>query len=398
MQYLWDILNEDGAQEIHLGNLYIGGCTLETHAGHFQANNAAYTYYTNSTGEWTSQASYKPLDALQEREWDYITMQQSSGVSGIESSYDPYLETLVGIVKEHCPKSKLLWHMTWAYQGDSNHSSFPKYGSNQMTMYNAILDVVSNNILPIKDFVKVIPSGTAVQNLRTSVYGDTVTRDGYHMSYDAGRFVTALTWAGAIYGTNPLEIEWHPAYTYSDARLAAIRECAANAVEKPFEITQSHYTWEPEESAAFEDLLTYYGYNPQNYERKAFTVTHFAYYNSTNATMLSTMYTHQTSTASNLDDFCATPIFDKADIPYGSLIVVLPGYQYRPEGWVDLKTKNNSADRPAQVTTNVVEVNAAWWGSWNYRAFNLLKNPRTTLNEETAADVAASFAIFTPAE
>ena len=149
MQYLWDILNEDGAQEIHLGNLYIGGCTLETHAGHFQANNAAYTYYTNSTGEWTSQASYKPLDALQEREWDYITMQQSSGVSGIESSYDPYLETLVGIVKEHCPKSKLLWHMTWAYQGDSNHSSYPTYGYNQMTMYNAILDVVSNKHLPI---------------------------------------------------------------------------------------------------------------------------------------------------------------------------------------------------------------------------------------------------------
>ena len=399
MEYLYDILKAAGEEKVFLGNLYIGGCSLETHDEHFKADDAAYTYYTNSTGTWNKATNHKPLAALEERDWDIITLQQASGVSGKGDTFDPYLTDLVSIVREKCPEAKLYWHMTWAYQGNSTHSAFPDYGSNQMTMYNAIVNAVRQKVLTKEEFVKVIPSGTAIQNLRTSLYGDTVTRDGHHLSYDAGRFAAALTWAGTLCGTDPQSIDWHPAaYTYSDKQLGAIREAAANAILSPYTVTESSYPPEPVvERQTLEDYIRAAGKDPAGYTKMDIPFTVFAYYNSSNATMLSTMYTLDNPNGqTNLHDFCATPIYTKEDLPDGTLIVVKSGFQYRPEGWITLTTKNSSSARPQNVTANLTEVNASWWGSWNYRAFNLLKNPRATLTESDAAEACASFGIFIP--
>ena len=109
-----------------------------------------------------------------------------------------------------------------------------------MMMYGAILSTVKEVILSRGDFDGVIPVGTAIQNLRTSVYGDTVTRDGYHLSHDAGRYVAALTWAGALNGTNPKDVAWFPPkYEWTETQLAAIKEAAANALKKPYKITEA---------------------------------------------------------------------------------------------------------------------------------------------------------------
>ena len=54
MQYLYDILKESGIETVVLGNLYIGSCSLSTHASNFSTNSASYTYYHNSTGSWAS--------------------------------------------------------------------------------------------------------------------------------------------------------------------------------------------------------------------------------------------------------------------------------------------------------------------------------------------------------
>ncbi len=399
MQYLYDILKADGAETVVLGNLYISGCTLSTHAGHFSANDPAYKYYKNTAGTWTTTESVRPLTALEERKWDYITLQQASGDSGVASTYAD-MDGILSVVREHCPDAKLVWHMTWAYQGNSTHKSFPTYGSDQMTMYNAIVSAVRGQVLTRPAFAKVIPSGTAVQNLRTSLYGDKITRDGYHLSYDAGRYVAALTWAGALRGTDPEKVLWSPSgYTYSETKLAAIREAAAAALKNPYAVTES--TYPPDNKpipadASLTDYIRAAGYAPENYRQMEISYTKFAYYNSSNSNYILKMYNSETSTASNLHDFCATPIYRRDDIPSGSLIVVREGFQYRPEGWIDDKTSNTSSTRPSTVSDPVTEVTDSWWGKWNYRAFNLLTNPRATLTDQKADEVCASFGIFRP--
>ncbi len=239
MQFLYGFLEEAGYKDIHLGNLYIGGCSLERHAGNLAENKADYTYYQDSTGTWTSTASYAAIDAIKSRKWDYISMQQASNFSGQPETYEPYLSQIIAAVKENCPGAKLMWHMTWAYQADSNHSAFPNYDRDQMKMYNCIVDAVQSVIVPNEAFEFVIPCGTAVQNLRTSFLGDTITRDGFHMSYDIGRYATAMMWAKQIIGLDVAASTYRPAdQNISDEAAAAVKAAVLQASENPFEIAE----------------------------------------------------------------------------------------------------------------------------------------------------------------
>ena len=410
MEYLYGILKDVGYDKITLGNLYIGGCTLETHSGHFQSNNTAYTYYVNTSGAWSSTSSYRPLDALDSQKWDIITMQQGSPKSGLPDSFDPYLGNLINIVKSHCPSAELVWHMTWAYQANSTHSGFANYSNNQMTMYNAIVSTVQSKILTNSNFSKVIPNGTAVQNMRTSFVGDNLTRDGYHMSYDKGRYLTALTFAKALTGCDLTDVTYTPSsYTYTEKEILAMKDAADKACATPYAVTASAYPPDDNEfdysAATCEQILAHEGYDVSAYTKMQIPYTKFAYYNSGNATMLSTLYTADNKSVHNQTNyvrFVATPIYQRTDIPNGTVIIIKPGSQYRPEGWTDLNVKNGTASgnsgysRPDNVTTTVVQVNDTWWGAWNYRAFNLSYVVNTNLTDATADNLISDFAVFIP--
>lgn len=405
-EYLYGMLKDLGYDNIVIGNIYKGGCTLETHADYFTNNTAGYTYYQNTTGTWTSTSSSDPITPLQSQDWDYITMQQGSPKSGLADTYEPYLSTLVSIVRQHCPDAQLVWHMTWAYQGNSTHSGFASYGNSQMTMYNAIVDAVRTNILTSSDFVKVIPNGTAVQNMRTSYVGDNITRDGHHMSYDIGRYLTALTYAKVLTGGDIADVTYTPSgYTYSSEAVAAMKDAVNNAVATPYAVTQSAYP--PDENAfdyttaTLEEILANDGYDPAAYTKLDMSFTNYAYWNST-SNALGGVYSEKYSadnqsvhTYTNYDEFICTDILPKSSIPNGSVIVVKGGCKYRPDGWVSLDAKAPS--RPSEVTSNyTVLVDDSWWGSLNYRGFNIAFNPRVKLTDATCEQLRQSFAIYVP--
>lgn len=397
MQYLYHLLKQAGVENVNISYLYIGGCSLQTHATHFQADNASYTYYTNTDGNWQTTKSCRPLPVLDERDWDVIVMQQVSGYSGMPETYEPYLTQLLGIVRAHRPDSRLAWHMTWAYQSNSTHSSFPDYDSNQMKMFNAILGAYQSKVVPHSEFSLLIPTGTAIQNLRTSYFGDTLTRDGYHMSLKVGRLLCAMTWAKALTGCQMDNLSWTPSdYSYTLTDLQAMREAAETAVAAPFVVTPSSYP-EGQPTADLEDFLRARGYDASDYRILSVPMVKFAYYNSTDMGYVSNLLTAENSTATNLNQFVATRILFKNQLPAGSLIILKEeGYQYRPEGWTALDAANSSSVRPANVSAQLVEVDDAWWGSWNYRGFNISKNPRAELTESAAAECMAAFAILTP--
>ena len=196
-QFLWQIARNAGIKEVVIGNAYRGGCTLEMHWTSVAASGTEYSYEKNSAGAKVSTPGQTLESILKDEEWDIITLQQASGSSGMQDTYEPYLTNLIDWVNENKtnPDAKLYWHMTWAYQSDFSSSAFRKnYNSDQMTMYNAILAAKDEKVLAHDEFAGVIPSGTTVQNLRTSFLGDTITRDGYHMGWVLGRYAVGLTW------------------------------------------------------------------------------------------------------------------------------------------------------------------------------------------------------------
>lgn len=142
-------------------------------------------------------------------------------------------------------------------------------------------------------------------------------------------------------------------------------------------------------------VFTTAGYKLDDYTKLELTYNKYAFYNSTgdNGGVLQTK--ENVPTATNLGQFVATGIIDKANIPNGSVLVVCDGYQYRPEGW-QVKGEKNTGSRPGNVTTATVVVDDAWWGNFNYRAFNLAYagNPGIPVTEMD--HVIASFAIYVP--
>ena len=136
---------------------------------------------------------------MADENWDYISLQQASGKSGKYETYTVLADLIAGI-KERCPKAKLLWHQTWAYASSSTHESFPDYDSNQMTMYSSIVTAARQAMTNHTDLSLLIPSGTAIQNGRTSFLGDAFNRDGYHLEVTYGRYTAACTWFETFLG------------------------------------------------------------------------------------------------------------------------------------------------------------------------------------------------------
>ena len=389
MWYLYDLLKEAGYESVKLGNLYIGGCTLQTHANNITTGSKSYTYRINDNGKWVDNNSHNAIDALNSDNWDFISLQQASGSSGKADTYEPYITTIISNVKELCPEAKIMWNMTWAYQGNSDHSEFSKYDKDQMTMYNAIVSAVHDKVLTNKDFDIVIPAGTAIQNLRTSLYGDTVTRDGYHLSFDSGRLTAAMMWLKSLTGCNLEDITWTPSgYMFTSARKNAIKEAVENAYKNPYQVTESTFTEDYEDpTESLSSLLKSQGYDPDLYTELDLEITKFAYYNSSNG---------NATLGTDLKNFAATKIFEKSQIPEGSLIAVMEGYQYRPEGWSALDVK--TTPRPDIVNNPIVVVDEAWWREFNFRGFNLSKTGNPELNETEQEELKSKFGIFVPKE
>lgn len=236
MEYLYPLLQEGGYSNIILGNLYIGGCCLETHVNNTYNNNKDYIYYINKAGTWEEHPSFDIYESLISEEWDIISMQQCSGRSGLVESYQPFLDQLISFVRKYNKKAKLYWNMTWAYHTYSDHDEFVNYQSSQIKMYEAIINCVNKLILEKEEFYNIIPVGTTIQNLRTIINDDLLTRDGYHLSLEVGRFAASLTWFKSLTGIDFTNISYKPSNI--DINLFNyIKKAATAALNRPFSIT-----------------------------------------------------------------------------------------------------------------------------------------------------------------
>jgi hypothetical protein len=201
--FLYDIAQKDSITLI-IGNMYIGGCSLEKHWNNAINHSKVYSYRKiDEQGIKTTTENTSLSEAIQDEEWDYITFQQVSQNAGIYQTYFPYLTYLLAYVKSEATNSAVQYalHMTWAYAQTSTHSGFANYGNNQEKMYEAIVDAVSR-VVETAGIEIVIPSGTAIQNGRTSIIGDNFCRDGYHLDYKYGRYTVACTWYEKLTGNS----------------------------------------------------------------------------------------------------------------------------------------------------------------------------------------------------
>ncbi len=185
-------------------NLYIGGCSLDMHAANIENDAAKYELQEN--GEKMQNALVGVKEALISDKWDYITVQQVSGRSGVYESFYPYLGELLDYVRKYSD-AEIVLHETWSYEIGSGHPDFAVYNSDREQMAQAIKETYEK--VSAKENLRIIRVGEAVQNLRAKPSFDykngglSLTRDGFHLSLSYGRLLAASVWCKFFTGEIP---------------------------------------------------------------------------------------------------------------------------------------------------------------------------------------------------
>lgn len=185
-------------------NLYIGGCSLDMHAANIENDAAKYELQEN--GEKMQNALVGVKEALISDKWDYITVQQVSGRSGVYESFYPYLGELLDYVRKYSD-AEIVLHETWSYEIGSGHPDFAIYNSDREQMAQAIKETYEK--VSARENLRIIRVGEAVQNLRAKPSFDykngglSLTRDGFHLSLSYGRLLAASVWCKFFTGEIP---------------------------------------------------------------------------------------------------------------------------------------------------------------------------------------------------
>ncbi len=181
--------------EVNCFNLYIGGCSLSRHYRNLLSGDREYMLEMNgqSTGFKVSLQ-----EALLNRDWDVVTLQQASPSSFNYDTWQPYLTELASYVHYCVPKAKIAMHQTWAYEDGSPRLLELAGYESRAAMFADVRAAYQQAAGEIDaDFV--IPSGEVFEELvKDGILN--VHRDTFHASYGVGRYALGLTWLRALTG------------------------------------------------------------------------------------------------------------------------------------------------------------------------------------------------------
>ena len=237
-QHLHELAEAQGVNLI-IGHLYIGGCHLQKHLDNLRGGKKAYGYRKiGSDGKKVNTPKTSIQQALLDEKWDYIMLQQVSGLSGVYASFGKYLPEYMERLRDLTSKDqKFLLMQTWAYQSDSEHYNFAIYNYDQATMYKAVVKAYDK---VFKDkaygFHALVPNGTAIQNGRTYC-GDTLTRDGFHLDKRVARYLGSCTMCEVLTGKSVIGNSYKPKWLKDEEALIA-QKAAHAAVLKPNKVTK----------------------------------------------------------------------------------------------------------------------------------------------------------------
>lgn len=233
--YLYDIA-ENAGDLLVIGNMYVEGASLEYHVGNLCDNKSVYNYNRVAMdGSQSIQTSQTLKSIIKSENWDYIVYEESMPLAGKVEGYKKSLPELIALIDKIAtnPDVKYLLHQPWAYASKADEDGFAGYDRDQLKMYNAIVEAVGT-ASQSSDVTGIIPTGTTIQNGRTSYIGEKMLMDGFHLNPDAAKFAAACTWYASIFGRT--DIAYNPANLISyDTRLA--KHAASTAIEANNKVT-----------------------------------------------------------------------------------------------------------------------------------------------------------------
>ncbi len=194
-RYLHQIARADGVK-MSVVNLYIGGCSLNMHFRNMMADAKKYEFSINGH---STEIYVSIKDALLNRNWDYISLQQVSHQSVDYGTFQPFLSELSAYVKKYAPTAKQILHQTWGYRPESANLANLGYSCHE-DMFKDIEKAYIRAAETIGTDI-IVPSG-AVMNQLLKNGMKTIHRDAIHASLGCGRYALGLTWYKRLTGNS----------------------------------------------------------------------------------------------------------------------------------------------------------------------------------------------------
>lgn len=142
-------------------------------------------------------------EALLNRQWNVVTLQQGSHESFSADSYEPYIQELADYVRQCQPKAKLLIHQTWAYEaGSARLTEVAGYNTPQ-AMFADVRAAYAKAAASV-EADGIIPSGEMLMKLYEQGFNN-LYQDTFHASKGVGEYALGLLWLRMLTGKSVAE-------------------------------------------------------------------------------------------------------------------------------------------------------------------------------------------------
>ena len=225
-RYLYGIARA-AKENVKVATLYIGGCSLYRHYRNMLSEEKAYEFILNGA---RSGLSVSLKEALLSDEWDFVTLQQCSPLSGNEESYYPYITELAEYVRKMAPEAKLYVHETWSFAEGCS-----RFGQTDFETRSEMIPAIRKAYKKAEKAIKadgVIPSLDVMNELYAEI-GDKTYRDGFHCSLGVGRYMLGCVCFMSFFEKEP---NWGAYVDFdvdvSDDEIALAEKIAKETVDK----------------------------------------------------------------------------------------------------------------------------------------------------------------------
>ena len=204
------------------------------------------------SGELEMPVVEAPLAEILAQDWDVVTVQQVSTLAQDATKLLPSLPYLVNFIRSKCPNKDVViaWQQVWSFWDEAGGMAASIQNWQNI---NAVVKLTLDYGVDM-----VIPTGTAIQNARTTELNTPhgLLRDNKHLGYGVGRYVAACAWfeallapvyevtvVGNVATHEPTDSEKeksiYETVAVTDANRTLCQQCAAAAVSHPYELMQS---------------------------------------------------------------------------------------------------------------------------------------------------------------
>ena len=210
IEHFANVCKSFGVENIKLWTLYIGGCSINKHYDNLINDKNDYTCFINEGEGWKEENNYGITTSILSEKWDYIAIQHGTNDKSKYSDIKSYenLNNLISKIKSIADKDcKIIFNMTWIGEPTFPHHEILEYKGDTKKLFNDVFTLTKEHILPMDNVDIVSPTGVAI-NLARKEFNKLLTRDGYHLSFDLGRFIASLTLYKAITNKEITSLNW----------------------------------------------------------------------------------------------------------------------------------------------------------------------------------------------